>query len=157
MIKKFMNDVIWNDLDYLLIDSPPGTSDEHLAVLENIRQIKESVNVSAVLVTTPQALSVNDVRREITFCKKTGIKIEGIIENMSGFICPHCDECSYLFTKHGGKMLAESTKCRFLGIIPLDPNLTKAIDQGEDFSKNMQNSKTLEYINEITNAIIEVN
>lgn len=89
MIKKFMNDVIWNDLDYLLIDTPPGTSDEHLSVLENIKAHKYA-NYSAVIVTTPQNLAVNDVRREITFCHKVDIPISGIIENMSGFVCPHC-------------------------------------------------------------------
>jgi Mrp family chromosome partitioning ATPase len=91
-----MNDVYWNDLDYLLIDTPPGTSDEHLAVLENIKSI-EYKNYSAVIVTTPQNLSVNDVRREITFCKKVGIPISGIVENMSGFVCPCCNVCNVFF------------------------------------------------------------
>lgn len=89
MIKKFMTDVAWGDLDYLLIDTPPGTSDEHLAVMENIRNMNFK-DFSAVLVTTPQNLSVNDVRREITFCRKLGIPISGIVENMSGFTCPNC-------------------------------------------------------------------
>ena len=114
MIKKFMNDVVWNELDYLLIDTPPGTSDEHLAVLENIKAINYN-DYSAVIVTTPQNLSVNDVRREISFCKKVGIPIAGIVENMSGFICPCCKECTNIFTKQGGKILAENTNCKFLG------------------------------------------
>lgn len=89
MIKKFMTEVCWGDLDYLLIDTPPGTSDEHLSVMENIKTLNFE-NYSAVLVTTPQNIAVNDVRREITFCKKLGIPIAGIVENMSGFTCPNC-------------------------------------------------------------------
>uniref|UniRef100_A0A8B9H9K4 Nucleotide binding protein 2 (MinD homolog, E. coli) n=1 Tax=Astyanax mexicanus TaxID=7994 RepID=A0A8B9H9K4_ASTMX len=87
LIGQFVRDVAWGELDVLLVDTPPGTSDEHLAVLENLR--KHRVD-GAVLVTTPQAVSIGDVRREITFCKKTGVKILGIVENMSGFVCPHC-------------------------------------------------------------------
>ena len=156
MIKKFMNDVYWGELDFLLIDTPPGTSDEHLAVIENIRAMAFD-DFAAILVTTPQVLqfsspnstiksilmiiymknlSVNDVRREITFCRKVGIPIAGIVENMSGFTCPHCKvrdniqvrmliiltdfdssfkDCTYLFTRNGGKILSEKTNCTFLG------------------------------------------
>ncbi|TSO57259.1 Cytosolic Fe-S cluster assembly factor nubp2 [Bagarius yarrelli] len=89
LIGQFVSDVAWGELDVLLVDTPPGTSDEHLAVLENLK--KHRVD-GAVLVTTPQAVSTGDVRREITFCKKTGVKILGIVENMSGFVCPHCTE-----------------------------------------------------------------
>ena len=87
MIKLFLEDVYWDNLDYLIIDTPPGTSDEHISVMENIRSLPV---LGAVLVTTPQAVAVGDVRREVTFCRKTGIRILGIIENMSGFVCPTC-------------------------------------------------------------------
>ncbi|CAF0807655.1 unnamed protein product [Brachionus calyciflorus] len=153
MIKKFMTDVVWGDLDYLLIDTPPGTSDEHLAVMENIRSINYS-DYSAVLVTTPQNLSVNDVRREITFCHKVGIPITGIIENMSGFTCPNCKDCTYLFTRQGGKILAEKSNCTFLGAIPIDPNLTRCIENGLDFLTTLKDSPCYSNIKEITDKIL---
>lgn len=87
MIKQFLRDVDWSELDYLLVDTPPGTSDEHLSI---VQYLKESGIDGAVLVTTPQEVSLQDVRKEITFCRKVGIKILGIVENMSGFVCPCC-------------------------------------------------------------------
>lgn len=87
MIKQFVDDVLWGQLDYLIVDTPPGTSDEHLSVLEHLKQFNPD---GAVLVTTPQNVSISDVRREITFCKKLGLPILGLVENMSGFVCPYC-------------------------------------------------------------------
>merc|ERR550519_2615161 len=103
MIKQFLNDVFWGELDYLIIDTPPGTSDEHISVMENI---KKHNPLGAILVTTPQAVAVNDVRREVTFCHKTGIPIIGIVENMSGYVCPHCSECTNIFSSGGGQSLS---------------------------------------------------
>lgn len=153
MIKKFMCDVFWGELDFLLIDTPPGTSDEHLAVLENIKEMGFN-NHSAILVTTPQNLAVNDVRREITFCKKVGIPIAGIVENMSGFTCPHCKECTYIFTRQGGKILAEKTGCVFLGAIPLDPILSNCIENGLKFLETLKDSAILENVNAIVNILL---
>jgi Mrp family chromosome partitioning ATPase len=87
MIRQFLQDVCWGELDWLVIDTPPGTSDEHITIMENLRGLD---NCSAVLVTTSQMVAVNDVRREITFCRKLNVPIKGLIENMSGFVCPHC-------------------------------------------------------------------
>lgn len=104
MIKQFLTDVVWGDRDYLVIDTPPGTSDEHITVVEQLRKIRLD---GAVVVTTPQvtlpccryanftilvsqAVALSDVRRELTFCRKTGTRVLGIVENMSGFVCPHC-------------------------------------------------------------------
>jgi Mrp family chromosome partitioning ATPase len=112
MIRKFMTDVCWSELDFLLIDTPPGTSDEHLAVLENIKEMNYK-NHSAVLVTTPQNLAVNDVRREVTFCKKVGIPITGIVENMSGFTCPHCKVSSRLKVKITLKKINSKNEMRY--------------------------------------------
>jgi len=152
MIKKFMNDVCWGDLDYLLIDTPPGTSDEHLAVMENIKGMHFK-DFSAVLVTTPQNISVNDVRREITFCRKIGIPISGIIENMCGYTCPNCKECSYVFTKNGGKILAESTNCIYLGSIPIDTTLTTCTASGHTFIEALKDSHVYTKIKEITQVL----
>ncbi|XP_049827755.1 cytosolic Fe-S cluster assembly factor NUBP2 homolog isoform X2 [Schistocerca gregaria] len=87
MIKQFLTDVFWEDIDYLIIDTPPGTSDEHITVMENLRTLNCD---GAILVTTPQALAVEDVTKELTFCRKTGIPVVGVIENMSGYVCPSC-------------------------------------------------------------------
>uniref|UniRef100_UPI00358F7A01 cytosolic Fe-S cluster assembly factor NUBP2 n=1 Tax=Myxine glutinosa TaxID=7769 RepID=UPI00358F7A01 len=131
MIKQFLSDVQWGDLDILIVDTPPGTSDEHLAVLEGLRGHPV---YSAVLVTTPQAVSVGDVRRELTFCHKTGTKVLGIVENMSGFVCPHCAECTNIFSQGGGESLAKECDIRFLGSVPLDPSLALTLDKDRDFS-----------------------
>jgi Mrp family chromosome partitioning ATPase len=92
MIKQFLRDVDWAELDYLLVDTPPGTSDEHLSI---VQYLKESGIDGAVLVTTPQEVSLQDVRKEITFCRKVGIPILGVVENMSGFVCPCCSVSAY--------------------------------------------------------------
>nr|XP_057917171.1 cytosolic Fe-S cluster assembly factor nubp2 [Doryrhamphus excisus] len=152
MIGQFVSDVAWGELDVLLVDTPPGTSDEHLAILENFKKHKQVDG--AVLVTTPQAISTGDVRREVTFCKKTGVRILGIIENMSGFVCPHCSECSNIFSKGGGEELAKLTGSVFLGSVPLDPKLSTCIEEGEDFLKSFPNSATFSAISRITHTLL---
>ncbi|KAH3661808.1 hypothetical protein OGAPHI_005986 [Ogataea philodendri] len=126
MIRQFIKDVEWEDLDYLLIDTPPGTSDEHIAIAEELRYCK---NVDgAVVVTTPQLVSVNDVKKEINFCEKVNFKVLGIVENMSGFVCPHCDECTNIFSSGGGEALATNLKLPFLGSVPIDPTFNELIE-----------------------------
>ncbi|XP_035212339.1 cytosolic Fe-S cluster assembly factor NUBP2 homolog [Stegodyphus dumicola] len=124
MIKQFLNDVKWQSIDYLVIDMPPGTSDEHITLSENIKNIP---NVGAVIVTTPQMVAISDVLREITFCKKASLPVIGIIENMSGFVCPNCKECSAIFSQGGGEALANEANLTFLGSIPLDPEFASCI------------------------------
>lgn len=87
MIKQFLQDVCWGNLDYLLIDTPPGTSDEHISIIENLKEYQPD---GAVVVTTPQAVAIADVRKELSFCRKVKLPVIGVIENMSGFVCPHC-------------------------------------------------------------------
>lgn len=130
MIKQFLTDVAWQDRDVLIIDTPPGTSDEHITVMENLRSVKVD---GAVLVTTPQAVAVGDVRREVTFCKKAKLKILGIVENMSGFVCPNCKDCTNIFSSGGGKALADHAHVPFLGQVPIDPNLAMAAEKGQNF------------------------
>uniref|UniRef100_T1JID6 Cytosolic Fe-S cluster assembly factor NUBP2 homolog n=1 Tax=Strigamia maritima TaxID=126957 RepID=T1JID6_STRMM len=141
MIKQFLTDVYWGDIDYLIIDTPPGTSDEHLAVMETLHTFRPD---GAVLVTTPQAVAVNDVRREITFCEKTGIPVLGIIENLSGFICPHCKECSNLFSKGGGESLANAANIPFLGCVPIDVKLAQCLEDGHSFIDKYPTSSAAE-------------
>lgn len=130
MVGQFVRDVHWQLLDYLVVDTPPGTSDEHLAVLEALPVGSACRRRGAVLVTTPQLVSVGDVRRELGFCQKTGLPVLGLIENMSGFACPHCAHCSNLFSSGGGQELARAKSLPFLGCLPIDPTVAGCMDQG---------------------------
>lgn len=117
LIKQFLKDVDWGELDYLVVDTPPGTSDEHLSVNS---LLKESAVDGAVVVTTPQEVSLLDVRKEIDFCRKAGIRVLGLVENMSGFVCPKCTHESQVFraTTGGGRRLAKKMGIPFLGLFP---------------------------------------
>ena len=124
-IRQFIADVEWGNLDFLFIDSPPGTGDEHMTVLKSIP------DAQCVVVTTPQEISLADVRKAINFLQYAGAPIMGIVENMSGLICPSCGTEIDLFRKGGGEELAKSLKLRFLGAIPLDPAAVVAADLGK--------------------------
>lgn len=125
MIRQFINDIEWGDLDYLIIDTPPGTSDEHITIMECMNELTSQAKCDgAIIVTTPQEMSLEDARKEITFCNKTNIRILGIIENMSGFVCPTCSECTNIFSSGGGQALAERSNVPLLGTLPIDPRVT---------------------------------
>jgi len=151
MIKTFLTDVYWQDIDYLIIDTPPGTSDEHITVMENLKNVTVD---GAVLITTPQAIAVGDVRRELTFCKRAGLNVIGILENMCGFVCPHCSECTNIFSRGGGESLAEMGKVPFLGRIPIDPALTQAVESGTNFITAFQESATVQSFSDIVKKIV---
>jgi Mrp family chromosome partitioning ATPase len=140
MIRQFFRDVVWGDLDYLIIDTPPGTSDEHIAIAEELNKCPELIH-GAVIVTTPQLVSVNDVKKEINFCQKANFKVLGIIENMSGFICPYCAECTNIFSKGGGENLARELNLPFLGAVPIDPTFVDMIENQEKIKA--ENNQTL--------------
>ncbi|XP_063240968.1 cytosolic Fe-S cluster assembly factor NUBP2 homolog [Bacillus rossius redtenbacheri] len=127
MIKQFLSDVYWRDIDYLVIDTPPGTSDEHITVMENVRDLNCD---GAVVVTTPQEVAIDDVRKELTFCRKTGIPVLGILENLSGFVCPSCTECTNIFSSGGGRALATLAGVPFLGSLPVDSRLGRCGETG---------------------------
>eukprot|EP00127_Corallochytrium_limacisporum_P001762 Clim_evm16s78 gene=Clim_evmTU16s78 len=131
MVKQFLTEVYWGDLDYLIIDTPPGTSDEHISVVENLRKVKPS---GAVVITTPQNVALADVRKELNFCKRAKVNVLGVVENMSGFVCPHCSECTAMFAQGGGKAVAEQFSVPYLGHIPLEPQLTAALDAGKPYA-----------------------
>ncbi|KAG7193414.1 cytosolic Fe-S cluster assembly factor cfd1 [Scheffersomyces spartinae] len=135
MIKQFLKDVYWSGpngapIDYLLIDTPPGTSDEHIAIAEELR-FAQPID-GAIIVTTPQQVATADVRKEINFCKKVNFKVLGIVENMSGFICPHCAECTNIFLSGGGLALSQSLDLKFLGNIPIDPKFVEMVESQTD-------------------------
>merc|ERR1712179_639109 len=146
----FLTDVYWQDIDYLIIDTPPGTSDEHITVMENLKNVTVD---GAVLITTPQAIAVGDVRRELTFCKKVGLPVLGIVENMSGYVCPNCSECTNIFSSGGGKALAEHAKVPFLGAVPIEPKLALAAESGQDFIQQFQESEASKSLTRIFHAL----
>lgn len=151
MIKQFVTDVNWGPLDYLIIDTPPGTSDEHLTLCEVLRDFHPA---GAVVVTTPQDVSTDDVKKELSFCHKLDLRCLGIVENMSGFVCPYCAHCTDIFSKGGGKKLAEMYEVAFLGAIPIDPNLSLAEDQGRAFVRE-DPSQTVEAVTAVIDAIVQ--
>lgn len=171
VIKNFMEDVAWGEIDYLVIDTPPGTSDEHISTIEHLAAYTPD---GAVLVTTPQVpppflwlllcflcvcnllqgVATSDVQRELSFCQKTNLPVLGIVENMSGFLCPTCAECTYVFSRGGGttylsiesvsplsyiimsgEELAKLRKVPFIGRIPIDPRIAQAMDEGKPFAE----------------------
>lgn len=129
LIKQFLADVNWGPLDYLVVDTPPGTSDEHMSI---VSLLKDAGVDGAVLVTTPQEVALQDVRKEISFCHKVGIPIIGVIENMSGFICPSCQTCTEVFcpSTGGAQAMCNKLNIPFLGRLPLSPSVTTASDRG---------------------------
>ncbi|KAF5913781.1 cytosolic Fe-S cluster assembly factor NUBP2 isoform X2 [Diceros bicornis minor] len=195
LIKQFVSDVAWGQLDYLVVDTPPGTSDEHMATVEALRPYSP---LGALVVTTPQAVSVGDVRRELTFCRKTGLRVIGVVENMSGFVCPHCAECTSVFSRGGGEELARHAGVPFLGerigaapsslysgwsdlrlptvpegekngsswllsssssssrtgSVPLDPQLTRSLEEGQDFIQEFPKSPAFPALFSIAQKIL---
>ena len=126
-IRQFISDVSWGPLDYLFIDSPPGTGDEPLTVARVIP------TAQAIVVTTPQEISLADVRKSIYFLKRLNLEAAGLVENMSGFVCPHCGEATDLFGRGGGRTLAEAADLTFLGAVPLEPGVVQAADAGRPY------------------------
>jgi nitrogenase subunit NifH len=127
-----------------------GTSDEHITVMECMREVKCE---GAIIVTTPQEVALEDVRKEVTFCKKTNIPIIGIVENMSGFVCPNCRECTNIFSSGGGKALAELVKAQLLGTIPIDPRVGLLAGTGKSVIKEIPNCTTATVFREIVEQI----
>ncbi|HEY5539767.1 MAG TPA: P-loop NTPase [Thermoplasmata archaeon] len=127
-LKQMLIDVNWGDLDFLVIDLPPGTSDEPLSIAQEIPDAD-----GAVVVTTPQEVSLLDVRKSIGFAHAVRLPIIGIIENMSGFVCPHCGEPTEVFKVGGGEAAAKELGLPFLGRIPLDPRIVVGGDDGKPF------------------------
>ncbi len=150
LIKQFLEDVVWGELDYLIVDCPPGTGDEAISVMQLLGR-----DAYGLIVTTPQQLSLDDVRRSIKFCERTQNPILGILENMSGFVCPHCNKPVDIFTSGGGENLAKEKGIPFLGKVPIDPVVSKAGDSGDLFV--MEDNTTVSKIfRRIINKIVEM-
>lgn len=149
-IQQFVGDVEWGELDFLIIDSPPGTGDEPLTVAQTISDAK------AIIVTTPQEISLADVRKSINFCKAVKMPIFGIIENMSGFACPHCGEMIDLFGTGGGEKTAQQFGLTFLGRIPFDPNMVVCGDSGISYQEAHPDSRVTQAFDEISDKMAEL-
>ncbi|CAH2091516.1 unnamed protein product [Euphydryas editha] len=155
MIKQFLSEVDWGDLDYLLIDTPPGTSDEHLSAVQYLSQAGVT---GAIVVTTPQEVALLDVRKEIQFCRKVGLPIIGVVENMSLFVCPNCKSRSEIFpaTTGGAAQLCAELALRPLGALPLDPLLARACDAGADFVRELPHSPAVAALGRIVAEIVNI-
>ncbi|HNR34038.1 MAG TPA: iron-sulfur cluster carrier protein MrpORP [Candidatus Hydrogenedentes bacterium] len=149
VIKQFLKDTDWGELDYLVIDSPPGTGDEPLSVCQLIENAD-----GAVIVTTPQDVSVADVRRSIGFCRQLGLPVLGVVENMSGFVCPHCSEVTHIFKTGGGERMANDMGVPFLGRIPLDPQVAEACDAGAPYVHHYARSETAKAFERVIQPIL---
>jgi Mrp family chromosome partitioning ATPase len=165
MVRQFVSDVLWPpNTDYLLIDTPPGTSDEHIAIVEELHKLVTDVQPirpangnglhldidsrpklsGAVVVTTPQAISVADVRKELNFCVKTQVPVIGVIENMSGYMCPCCDEITNIFSKGGGEEMAEQAHVPYLGSVPLDTKFGDLVEGVKESQNTTGTAGTIE-------------
>jgi Mrp family chromosome partitioning ATPase/predicted Fe-Mo cluster-binding NifX family protein len=152
MIKQFLKDVEWGELDYLIIDSPPGTGDEPLSII----QLLENAD-GAVVVTTPQEVALADVRKGITFCRSLNLPVLGVLENMSGFVCPKCGERTDIFKSGGGENMALAMSVPFLGRIPIDPQIVEACDSGQPYVDKYRQSQAAKAFSEAVARLVGSN
>lgn len=149
LIQQFLGDVTWGELDWLIIDSPPGTGDEPLSVAQLIPA------TGAIIVTTPQEVSLMDSRKALNFARVLKLNIYGIIENMSGLKCPHCGKKIDLFKSGGGEKTARDLGVPFLGRIPLDPDIVSLADEGKPFITYQPDSEAAKAIGDIVEKIVK--
>ncbi|MBN2358256.1 MAG: Mrp/NBP35 family ATP-binding protein [Deltaproteobacteria bacterium] len=150
VIKQFLRDVEWGALDYLVVDSPPGTGDEPLAVAQLIEKAD-----GAVVVTTPQEVAVQDVRRCVVFCRHVQLPVLGVIENMSGYTCPKCGEVVRIFGGDGGRAMAEEMGVPFLGAIPIEPEVVVSGDSGAPVVQSKPQSEAAQVFGRIAGMLLE--
>jgi Mrp family chromosome partitioning ATPase len=148
VIKQFLTDVNWGDLDYLIVDAPPGTGDEPLSLCQLIQPLD-----GAVIVTTPQRVAAIDVRKSISFCRRLSVPVLGVVENMSGFVCPKCGELTQILPEGGGRKIASDMKVPFLGAIPMDPAIAQSGDSGKVFIYHLSETPTGKVMQDIIDQI----
>jgi len=149
-IQQFIGDVNWGDLDYLVIDLPPGTGDEPLSIAHLIKSVD-----GAVIVTTPQDVALLDSRKAVNFSRQLNVPLLGIVENMSGMICPHCGEKIDLFKRGGGEKAALELGVNFLGRIPIDPGMVISCDAGKPFVVDSGQSEVKEAFDSLSRAVVQ--
>ncbi len=147
VIQQFLSDIEWGKLDWLIVDAPPGTGDEPLSLAQLVPE------GSAVVVTTPQEISLLDVKKSIDFARKIKLNLLGIVENMSGLKCPHCGKEILLFKGGGGEELAKKTGNTFLGSIPIDPKIVEASDMGTLYVEKYPDSEATKALEKIADKI----
>lgn len=151
VIQQFLADCNWGDLDFLVIDCPPGTGDEPLSIAKMIPDAR------AVIVTTPQEVALSDVRKSISFCRKVNLEMAGLVENMAGLFCPHCQEFIPIFRTGGGKKTADLMGIPFLGSLPFDPSVVEGGDAGrpviEDDGETPFKKAVLEFANSVVGKL----
>jgi ATP-binding protein involved in chromosome partitioning len=152
LIRQFLTDVRWGDLDYLIIDCPPGTGDE----LISIAQLLEDAD-GVIIVTTPQDVAVNDVRKSITFCRHVNLPVIGVIENLSGFVCPNCGTVVDIFKTGGGEKMASEMEVPFLGRIPIDPKIVEHSDNGKPFIQYVSQSPAVSAFEAVITPLLSLN
>lgn len=150
VIKQFLTDVNWGDLDYLIVDAPPGTGDEPLSLCQLIQPL-----TGAVIVTTPQRVAAVDVRKSISFCQQVHVPVLGVVENMSGFVCPKCGELTQILPAGGGRKTASDMKVPFLGAIPMDPGIAQSGDSGKVFIYHSSETPTGKIMQAIIDQILD--
>lgn len=148
-IQQLLTDVVWGELDYLLIDCPPGTGDEPLSAVQLLGK-----GATAVVVTTPQEVALIDVEKSLSFCRELKLPVVGLIENMSGFVCPHCNKVSDIFKSGGGDKLAERTGVAMLAKVPLDPKIVASGDDGKPYILSHPESISSEAIRKVAAAVV---
>ncbi|MDP3564281.1 MAG: Mrp/NBP35 family ATP-binding protein [Methanoregula sp.] len=150
-IQQFLDEVNWGSLDYLVVDLPPGTGDEALSIAQLAPNVK-----GAVIVTTPQDVAVLDAVKSVKFIQKLEVPVIGIIENMSGMICPHCGDVIDLFGRGGGKKAAEDLGVPYLGAIPLDPEMVKAGDEGRPYVLRHADTPTWKAVDAVMENLVKL-
>jgi Mrp family chromosome partitioning ATPase len=148
-IRQFVADMDWGELDYLVVDAPPGTGDEPLSVAQTIK------GVQAVVVTTPQSVALADVRKSINFCKSVSMPILGVVENMSGFVCPHCEETVDIFSSGGGEKVARDFDLPFLGRVPMDQRVVISGDTGKPYLSSAEETPATKAFSAIVEAVAQ--
>ena len=150
VIRQFIADIEWNDLDYMIIDSPPGTGDEPLTVAQTIPDAK------ALIVTTPQEISLADVRKSINFCRQVNMKILGLVENMSGLSCPYCGRIIDVFKTRGGIVTAKKENLKFLATLPIEPEVVKKGDAGDISILDNDDLLFTQKLNQMVDEIVKI-
>lgn len=151
VIRQFLEQVEWGELDYLVVDSPPGTGDEPLSICQHLPGAR------ALIVTTPQAVAAADVRKSVTFCNKLEMPVAGVVENMGGFVCPHCGTVTDIFKSGGGKKIADKFGIPFIGTLPIDPDIGEAGEDGEPFIRRHAGSPLAAAFQPVLDAVIAGN
>ena len=151
VIRQFLAQTLWGELDYLVVDSPPGTGDEPLSIAQFL-----AGQAKAVVVTTPQEVALSDVRKSILFCRKLDLPVLGVVENMSGFVCPHCGKVSHIFKSGGGEEMAKAMEVPFLGRVPMDPDVVASCDAGEPYVDRYKDSPGAEAFKNVVKPLLEL-